>query len=355
MKKSNIKQVVIGLLLGGLVGVSIAQIAIFLNIRFSIKNYILVLVGFFAILCLNVIIHELGHLVMGSLTGYRFLSFRIFDYSLHKKDGSYKLVREQIPGTLGQCLMAFSEDHTLENYPYKLYNLGGIIFNLGGGILSLGLAFLLKDPVVRMALYLNFLAGTITGLLNLIPFKSGANDGSNLKNISNDPNSKRAFFNVMKIEELIEKDVDLKDIPDDLVDLSAYTSADSPLIINNVYAKMLKAFDGGKFEEGFALFENYRYSKGNIDLLDNMMKLQVGLVALALDLPDRYAPIIADKTFQKFLMVKNLNSKAFNYLCEKKLGLNEKKIMEANDAYIKAFRRAPQNSERRYIDKIVNM
>ena len=34
--------------------------------------------------CVLVIIHESGHMIFGLLTGYRFLSFRVFSFAIHK-------------------------------------------------------------------------------------------------------------------------------------------------------------------------------------------------------------------------------------------------------------------------------
>lgn len=51
------------------------------------------------------IIHESGHLVMGLLTGYDFVSFRVGSFTVIKENG--KLVRKKfnIAGTGGQCIL----------------------------------------------------------------------------------------------------------------------------------------------------------------------------------------------------------------------------------------------------------
>lgn len=54
----------------------------------------------------SILIHELGHLVMGLMTGYKFLSFRFLTFHVqHDENGKLKLFKQNIPGTMGQCLM----------------------------------------------------------------------------------------------------------------------------------------------------------------------------------------------------------------------------------------------------------
>ena len=52
-----------------------------------------------------IVLHELGHLCMGKVTGYSMVSFRVGALKLYKKSGRWALSFEKIPGTLGQCVM----------------------------------------------------------------------------------------------------------------------------------------------------------------------------------------------------------------------------------------------------------
>ena len=71
------------------------------------------MVGIFAgsIVCtlvafvLQIVLHEGGHLLFGLLSGYRFVSFRIFNWTLIRQEGKFRLKRFGIAGTGGQCLM----------------------------------------------------------------------------------------------------------------------------------------------------------------------------------------------------------------------------------------------------------
>lgn len=89
-------------------------------------------------LFLQVILHEGGHLVFGLATGYRFVSFRIFNLTFIRKDNKLCIKRFSIAGTGGQCLLVPPEK-PLERVPTILYNLGGVLTNLLTSIIALSL------------------------------------------------------------------------------------------------------------------------------------------------------------------------------------------------------------------------
>ena len=78
---------------------------------------------------LQIVIHEAGHLVAGLLSGYKFISFRIFNYTILKTAEGLKVKKFGISGTGGQCLMT-PPDGPAEDLKFVFYNLGGVLFNL---------------------------------------------------------------------------------------------------------------------------------------------------------------------------------------------------------------------------------
>lgn len=97
-------------------------------------------VGAVVAFILHIIIHEGGHLVAGLLTGYRFVSFRIFSLTLIRKDGRYQWRNYSLGGTGGQCLMA-PPLRPLEEIDTRWYNLGGVLANIV--VSTLALVFML--------------------------------------------------------------------------------------------------------------------------------------------------------------------------------------------------------------------
>lgn len=148
-----------------------------------------VVVFFYLAFFLQVIIHEGGHLVMGLLTGYRFISFRIGSFMFLKKDGKLSLKRMSLAGTGGQCLMAPPSIEG-EKMPYVLYNLGGSLFNLLAAVLFLIPVVLGNgNGMLRVFCEVAAVLGLGSALMNGIPMRmSGiANDGYNAMTLGKSP------------------------------------------------------------------------------------------------------------------------------------------------------------------------
>ena len=177
---------------------------------------ILLLAGFYVAMFLQIIIHEAGHMVFGLLTGYGFCSFRFMSFMLMKEEEGMKLRRMSLAGTGGQCLM-IPPDMVDGKFPFVLYNLGGSFMNIISGLLFLGLYFLLGN-VAYLSVMLLILAviGFGFALVNGLPLRLGGvdNDGYNTLSIRKDPESLRAFWIQLKINELSSKGVRLKDMPE---------------------------------------------------------------------------------------------------------------------------------------------
>lgn len=149
---------------------------------------------FFVFYQLHIVLHEAGHLVCGLLTGYRFLSFRIFSFTLIKKDGRLQRKKLKVAGTAGQCLLIPPKRNEDGSFPFTLYNLGGGLSNL----LFSAIALLLFVPASGFAAgcLLTFaIAGIFTGIQNLIPRSMPIwNDGKNLLQAKKSAISCDAFY-----------------------------------------------------------------------------------------------------------------------------------------------------------------
>ena len=90
-----------------------------------IIHFVIAIVGTYIV---QTMIHEVGHMICGLLSGYHVCSFRIFSFAWVKKE-KICFQRMSVAGTSGQCLMVPPEliDGKM---PFVLYNLGGVIANL---------------------------------------------------------------------------------------------------------------------------------------------------------------------------------------------------------------------------------
>ncbi len=222
-----------GLLLGGLLGLLIGALVVVLFTDTTWSEYIQKyysidisegLAVFFVAICSLIVslliiipIHELGHLVCGLLTGYKFVSFRIFNWTFIKIDGKIRIKKFAIAGTGGQCLLT-PPDLPLEKIPTGWYNFGGVLANIILLLIVIPFFFLDLNPFVVEALAVFAMIDTIMILMNGIPMQAGGigNDGYNIKLLKNNLLSKQGIVNQLRANALIQDGIRPKDMPDAL-------------------------------------------------------------------------------------------------------------------------------------------
>ncbi|NLN04111.1 MAG: M50 family metallopeptidase [Clostridiaceae bacterium] len=220
--------------------------------------FVMIILMYFAIF-IQIVIHELGHLIFAFMTVYKFSSFRIMSLMLIKESGKIKLRRFSVAGTGGQVLMV-PPDMKDGKFPVVLYNLGGSIMNTLTGLVFLFLHYrVLHMP--RLSLFLMFLAssGIVLALLNGIPLRMGMmdNDGYNALTLTKNKESRRSFWLQLKINELLANGVRLKDMPDDWFEIpSDEEMKNSMRAVIGVFA-CNRLMDNHKFEEADKLMEHF--------------------------------------------------------------------------------------------------
>lgn len=163
----------------------------------------------------QVIIHEIGHLVCGLATGYRFVSFRFKSYVLVKVNKQYQIKRFAIPGTGGQCLMDPPGSIDIPGSSI-LYLLGGVSANLLLTILFLLLAlFGVFSTIVNFSLLVGAFVGLVIIVTNGIPMLlSGIpNDMMNIRILRKSQTARRAMFLSLKVNALQSNGTRLATLP----------------------------------------------------------------------------------------------------------------------------------------------
>lgn len=227
-----------GLMIGVGVGLIIGALIVILFTDTTLNEYIgkiksiefseSVLVAFVSILAfvfalvVLIPIHELGHLVCGLLTGYRFVSFRIFNFTFIKINGKVKMKKFAIAGTGGQCLLDPPEV-PYEKVPMAWYNAGGVLANLVVLLLILPLLFLKLPPLWSTAIFIFFLVDVGIILINGIPMQVGGvgNDAYNMLLLRRSPKSKRGIVTQLRSNAMIQNGVRPKDMPDEWFEVPA--------------------------------------------------------------------------------------------------------------------------------------
>lgn len=270
-----------GLVAGGLLGIVIGGIIVVAFTDTSLEGYLAnfssiglgegVMVFLVAVLslCISILIlipvHELGHLVCGLISGYKFVSFRILNWTFIKVDGKIRVKKFGIAGTGGQCLMT-PPDKPVDEIPVGLYNAGGVLANLIVLLIVLPLFFLKLNPFVAEALGVFAMTDVILLLMNGIPMQVGGvgNDGYNMVHLKKDHLGKVGLFNQLHCNALIQQGMRPKDMPDryffhpDSID---YRNALEVSILLMYAGRLL---DEGKYDEALKEVEELYHHAGEI-------------------------------------------------------------------------------------------
>lgn len=294
VKKETVFTLALWLLLGMGMGFLSALVmdakGVLIHTDSKLLQYSVLMLCVFGASLLQLIAHEGGHLVFGLLTGYKFVSFRIFSLALVKLEGRLHLKRLSLPGTAGQCLMAPPEPYD-PNMPTQLYNFGGVLMNLLVALLAGGIAMFAKGI---LSLFLIWVAGVgvMFALQNGVPMRLAAsNDGMNARNIRRDSANVWALWTQLKVQQELSEGKRLKDLPREWFQPQAPLGND--LVWSQETIGFQQMLDEGQYakalETGAALLPRLRQSpllsfvvRGDLIFLNLILKDQGQEKALAL-------------------------------------------------------------------------
>lgn len=315
------------------------------NFFIGIMGLLLLLSLMYVSVFLEMAIHELGHLVFGLLTGYKFLSYRIGSFTFIKENGNLTIKRYSLPGTGGQCLMAPPEYS--ENFRFLLYNAGGAIFNFISSLLFLILFFLFSFlPFLSSFLLMTVFIAIGLGLMNIVPLIYG-NDGSNIANIRKSEIEKKSFWAQMEMVALQSEGARLKDMPSDVFPVRRKEEIDG--IMSSAALAYYESYlmDRGQFEDALALSREVLSSSQLIGVLRTAIKCDEIYSLLVLKKDKKKIDEIKDKKFIKEM--KSMRGMLFVMRCEYAYALlyegNVNKASEIKKAFDSASSTYPYPSE----------
>lgn len=216
---------------------------------------------------LEIVIHETGHMIFGLLTGYKFVSFRLGNIVLLKKDQKFLIKKYKLAGTGGQCLMAPPEPKD-GHMPFQLYNMGGVIADSFVFVIYT-LAFIIawQTPTLRNIYIAGAIVALISALTNGIPMKINGlgNDGYNVKMLKKSPEALKAFWLELKVHKekidgkiLPEMPAEWFEVPTD----EAMKNAMIAMIGAMAYSRLV---DEEKYSEAKALLNRLLNPEINLD------------------------------------------------------------------------------------------
>ncbi len=269
--------VILPMLIGGVCGAAGAAFgASMIPELDGIQDVILILLSVVFSVYLHIILHEGGHLVCGLLSGYKFVSFRVGSRMLMKSNGKCMMKKFNIPGTGGQCLLDPPGDMA-EDYPMKLYNLGGGLSNFLFSAIATVITVNSDSIALKAVLVPFIILGVVLGATNLIPMKvSGiANDGYNILSLDKDVAGRKAFWQQMRVNRLSTDGVRLKDMDEDLFDVAASDVEGNPLIDQIKFFWMQRLIDEKRFEEARDFGRKLIHAKDSIPLFKLMISVEL--------------------------------------------------------------------------------
>lgn len=200
---------------------------------------------------LQIIIHEGGHLVCGLMSGYTFVSFRVFSWMWVKRDGKLRFKRFSLAGTGGQCLMA-PPKLVDGKMPVALYNFGGAIANAVVGLIALGAYFLWPHvPVLSNGLLIFALLGLMQAVFNGVPMRLGMvdNDGYNALSMGKDPAGMRGIWIQLTVNAETAKGVRLREMPAEWFEVPSNQAMKNSMVAPVGVLACNRLMDERRFEE----------------------------------------------------------------------------------------------------------
>lgn len=273
---------------------------------------------------ISVPLHEAGHLLCGLLTGYRFVSFRIFNFTFIRTDGRLKVKRYAVAGTAGQCLL-LPPDKSLEQIPTGWYNLGGVLANMLTVAVMIPLLFVDLHPLAVVAVVIFMIVNAFMLLLNGVPMRIGGigNDGYNMLLLRRSSVSKQGFVSQLRSNAMIQAGVRPKDMPREWFVTEGEIDYGNALEASLIVMQASILVDEGKNGEALAAFEAlYARRDSLIQLYVNEIKCElVYLMLLAGRKED--AAVLLDKELRKYIdQYRKVMSSKQRVLCAEALLMN---------------------------------
>ncbi len=248
----------------------------------KMDNFILELVLFLGLtvisLYLTIIIHELGHLVFGLITGYKFKSIKIGIFQFEISNNVKKFKINKSFALAGFVTMILPEMDDEGNYPFLLYNYGGIIFNTITSIISIVLAFYLSGKsFTRTFILMMAYIGLLSAIMNLIPSEKDniKSDGFRIQKLKNNIDFKKANWVISMIDRDLSENKRISEMDERyysiLESLNMENIYDDMILVNFIdYLLLLRLLENHNFVDAelvidelldnpkFELWENYK-------------------------------------------------------------------------------------------------
>ena len=272
-----------------------------LDVGLLILSVVLAFVWLVVTTLIHLIMHEAGHLIMGLLTGFRFLSFRVFKFTLVKTDEGLRWKRFHIAGTGGQGLMELPADQDVKTAPWFWYNAGGVLMNLLLAVVVIVVLRTVSMGIVGFSFFILLaFVGIIMSLTNGIPMISGgvSNDGNNLLMLWRRPPLRRFFVRTLQMAGQQSRGRRLTEMPQEWFEDLPVDKHSQYLEVSNRVNYMALLEDAGRYDEALAVGEELM----SLDkALPTLFRFEVGGERVMLELLTQNRAAVVDSLWTRQL------------------------------------------------------
>lgn len=168
------------------------------------------------IFLISILVHELGHLVFGLATGFKFFSFQFLNLLFYKENHHIKFTFSRAPfqNAAGQCILYNHDFPSVEKKPYFWYNIGGLLFNLVLFLLGVTL-MLVASGILDYVGWLLLLINAFFILSNGIPQSNDHiinNDGNTIKLCHQSEAELLGFYASINMHQKLAAGIELRDL-----------------------------------------------------------------------------------------------------------------------------------------------
>jgi hypothetical protein len=204
---------------------------------------------------ISIPLHEVGHLLFGLLTGYRFQSYRLLSFVWVKEGEKIVFKRSKIGLIVGQCLM--SPPAKEEDFRFVLYNLGGGLLNLLCFVVAFIPFLLVPDTDIVFDILLGiWLASLLQALMNLVPLNIQLpNDGYNVRAALRSPEAKHGLYVMFLVNEQTAAGKRYRDFEQDMFKVSANADLSNFCTAYVLICESARLFDKGHQEESLEVLQ----------------------------------------------------------------------------------------------------
>lgn len=260
--------------------------------------------GFLLAYFMQIVIHEAGHLVFGLMSGYRFVSFNVMGFVWQRgDDGRIHTGTMQIAGAGGQCMMAPPE-YNGGDFPFTLYNLGGVLANLITAALCALLAWLIPVNALRILLFTQTVVGVALAVMNGVPFTTAAiqNDGKNLICIRRNVHARRSLWVQLAMAAELARGVRLRDMPEEWFRPFPEEAMDDALVCTMAVQNTCRLMDAGDFPAALAAIRTLLARKtGVLGIYRTTMTCDGAVCELIAGQAGEFAAALDDKQHQQIM------------------------------------------------------